>query len=52
MRPQWSSIVQLAAFVGKYAYDMIVTMFQMEYQPTVNDLSTSILDNLTGMERR
>jgi len=52
MRPQWSTIIQLAAFLGKYAYDRIVTMSQNECQRSVNELCAGILDNLTGMERR
>jgi hypothetical protein len=52
MRPQWSIIVILAAFLGKYGNDKIVTMSQNELQRSVNDLGTGILDNLTGMERR
>jgi len=52
MRPQWSTIVLSAAFLGKYANDKIVTMSQNECQRNVNDLWAGILDNLTGMERR
>jgi len=52
MRPQWSTIVLLAAFLGKYAYDKIVTMSQNEHQQSINDWCAAILDNLTGMERR
>jgi len=52
MRPQRSTIVLLAAFLGKYAYDKIVTMSQNERQRSINDLCAGILDNLTGMEHR
>jgi len=52
MRPQWSTIPLLAAFLGKYAYDKIVTMSQNERQRSINDLCAGILDNLTEMERR
>jgi hypothetical protein len=52
MRPRWSIIVLSAAFLGKYAYDKIITMSQNERQRSVNDLCSGILDNLTGMERR
>jgi len=52
MRPQWSTIVQLAAFVGKYGYNKIVTISQIERQWSVNDLCAGISDILTGMERR
>ena len=52
MQPQWSTIVLLAAFLGKYAYEKIVTMSQTERQWSINDLCTGILDNRTGMECR
>jgi hypothetical protein len=52
MRLQWSTIVLLAAFLGKYAYNTIVTISQNERQPSVNTLWAGILDNLTGMEHR
>jgi len=51
MRPQRSTIVLSAAFLGKYANDKIVTMSQNERQQRVNDLCAGILDNLTGVER-
>jgi len=52
MRPQWSTIVLFAAFLGNYDYDQIVTMSQNDRQRSVNDLWAGILENLTGMERR
>jgi len=52
MRPQWSLIVLLAAFLGKYAYEKIVTMSQNERQRSVNDLCDGIMDNLIGKEQR
>jgi len=52
LRPQWSTIVPLAAFLGKYAYNKIVTMCQNERQRSVNHLCAGISDNLTGMEGR
>jgi len=52
MRPQWTTIVLSAAFLGKYANHNIVTMSQNERQRSVNDLCAGILDNLTGMELR
>jgi hypothetical protein len=52
MHLQWSIIVLLAAFLGKYASDKIVTMSQNERQGSGNDCHAGILDNLTGMERR
>jgi len=52
MRPQRSTIELLAAFLGKYAYDKILTMSENERQRSFNDLCAGILDNLTGMERR
>ena len=52
MRQQRSTIVLLAAYLGKYSYDKIVTMSQNEHQWSVNDLCAGILVNLTGMERR
>jgi len=35
-----------------YANDKIVIMSQNEYERSVNNLWTGILDNQTGMERR
>jgi len=52
MQPQWSTIVLLAAFLGKYAYEKILSMSQNDRQQSVNDLCAGILDNQTGMERR
>jgi hypothetical protein len=52
MRPEWSIIVILASFLGKYAYDKSITMSQNERQQSVNDLCAAILDSLIGMERR
>ena len=52
MWPQRSTIVLLAAFLGKYTYDKIGTMSHNERAQSVNDLCSGILDNLTGMERR
>jgi len=49
---QWSIIVLPAAFLGKYAYDKIVTMSQDKRQWSVNDFCAGILDNITGMEHR
>jgi len=52
MRPQCYIIVLLAVFLGKYAYDKIVSRSQNERQRSINDLCAGILDNLTGMECR
>jgi hypothetical protein len=49
---QWSIIVLPAAFLGKYAYNKIVTMSQNEHQRSVNNFWATILDNITGMEHR
>jgi len=49
---QWSIIVLPAAFLGKYAPDKIVTMYQNVRQRSVNDCCAGILDNITGIERR
>ena len=51
-RPQWCAIVQLAAFLGKYGYDKIGTMFQNDLQRSVNNLCAGIVDNLTWIEHR
>jgi hypothetical protein len=52
MRTPSSIIVLSAAFLGKYAYNKIVTMSQNERQPSFNDLGAGIIDNQTGMQRR
>jgi len=52
MQLQWSKIVLPAAFLGKHAYDKIVTMSQNEGQRSVNNLCARTLDNITGMEPR
>jgi len=52
MQLEWSIIVLPAAFPGKYAYDMIVTMSQNQGDGSVNDFCAGILDNITAMERR
>jgi len=44
--------MQLAAYLGQYAYDKIVTISQNPSQCSVNDLCAGIFDNLTGMECR
>jgi len=51
MRPQWSTIALLAAYLGSYAYDGIVIMSQNERHLSKNDWCTGILDNLNGLER-
>jgi hypothetical protein len=52
LRQQWWIIVLSAAFLGKFAYDKIITMSQNKRQRSINDFSGGILDNLTGMQRR
>jgi hypothetical protein len=41
----------IGIFLGEYACDKIVSMFQNARRMSVNDLYAGILDNLTGMER-
>jgi hypothetical protein len=52
MRPWWAIIILSAAFLGKYAYDKIVTMSQNARQWNVNDFFPGLFNNLTGMVRR
>jgi hypothetical protein len=52
MRLHWSIIVLSAAFLGKYAYEKIVTVPQHNRQHSINNFCTGILDNLIRIERR
>jgi len=47
----WFKIGISAAFLGKNAYDKIITMSQNEHQLSVNNLSSCIVDNLMAMKR-
>ena len=52
MQLHWSIIELSAAFIGKNAYNKIVTMTQNKRQWSVNDFRSRILDNQTAIERR
>ena len=52
MQRQWSTIVLLAGFLSKYAYNKIITMSQNEHQQSINNCCAGILDDITGMEHR
>jgi len=52
MQLQWSIVALLAAFLGKYGYDKVVTRSQNEHQQSVKDSCAGILNNITGMEHR
>ena len=51
VRLSWSIIKQLTTFLGKNAYDEVVTISQNESQRSVHDYWSCILNNLTAMER-
>jgi hypothetical protein len=49
---QLSIIALLAAFLGKYALDKIITMSRNDCRRSINNVCASILDNVTGVEHR
>jgi hypothetical protein len=51
MQLQRFIIVLSKVFLGKYAYDKIVTMAQNERQWSVHNFCAFILENLPRMER-